>query len=394
MVRLSSCAVWWLVVLVLGGCAGPVVAPGPAAGPVTDTAKATSAQALTTVEPSASPEASAAQVPGPGLQPPAVALDIGIVVFDPGLPEDPTAQRQLGVFPLIRKAEGRYLPALLRQTLIDSGHWGVVRVMPQAYQSSDLLIEGVIRHSDGEVLTLAIEARDGAGRMWLDKTYQHTATEQDYQRSGVDPFQALFDVIARDLLAAAAGLTPAQHRQITQLARLRYGAELSPETFEAYLQRDEAGIYQLRRLPAQDDPMFGRIERIRRYEHLFIDTADEQYLGLFGEMQKTYNLWRRYSRELLLYIRADDSRDPSQRRGLRRGSFAWLNATYGDYEWFRRQEQLMEELSGGFNNEVVPTVLELEDSVVNLSGDLETQYGQWRSILRSLFELERGAPPP
>ena len=62
-------------------------------------------------------------------------LDVGIVVFDPGIPPDPSVHSKRGIFPRIREAEARYLPVLLRQTLQDSGAWGVVRVLPQAIRA-------------------------------------------------------------------------------------------------------------------------------------------------------------------------------------------------------------------------------------------------------------------
>ena len=112
---------------------------------------------------------------------PAVAerLDIGIVVFDPGLPQDASQQRQQGVFPLIRRAESRYLPSVLRETLQRSDQWGVVRVMPKTSQSAELLITGRIEQSDGETLTLAIRAADSTGRVWLDQSYSGTAVAAD-----------------------------------------------------------------------------------------------------------------------------------------------------------------------------------------------------------------------
>ncbi len=322
-------------------------------------------------------------------------LDVDISVFDPGIPADVSTHRRLKVFPLVRKAESRYLPFLLHQTLVASGQWGVVRVraMTNGYQSSELLITGTIQQSNGEVLTLKIQAVDGAGRTWLDKAYTGTATEAGYQQHSVDPFQHVFDQIANDLLDMRATLAPIQLQHIAKIATLRYGAGLSPETFGEYLLKDEAGIYQVRRLPAENDPMLKRISRIREYEYLFIDTENEQYLGLFDEMKKTYDLWRQYNRELLVYIRNQATDAASDKHQFRRGSYASMKNVYENYAWFRRQEQYLEELSRGFNSEVFPTVMQLENSVINLSGDLENKYAQWQSILRSIFKLERGALP-
>ena len=49
-------------------------------------------------------------------------------------------------------------------------------------------------------------------------------------------------------------------------------------------------------------------------------------------------------------------------------------------------------LAQRFNNEVQPTVMEVEGRVVRLTGDLDNQYAEWRRILRRIFELETGLP--
>ena len=59
-------------------------------------------------------------------------LDVGLAIFDPGIPVDPSIHSKLGIFPEIRKAEAQFMPVLLRQVLQASNAWGVVRVLPDA----------------------------------------------------------------------------------------------------------------------------------------------------------------------------------------------------------------------------------------------------------------------
>ena len=47
-------------------------------------------------------------------------LDIGIMLFDPNVPEKENPM----IFPEIRKAEARYMPYHLKKTLESTGHWG------------------------------------------------------------------------------------------------------------------------------------------------------------------------------------------------------------------------------------------------------------------------------
>ncbi len=56
-------------------------------------------------------------------------------------------------------------------------------------------------------------------------------------------------------------------------------------------------------------------------------------------------------------------------------------------------EQDLDELATGFNNEVAPTVMEVSGRVFRLSGSLESQYAEWREILRRIFALETGLSP-
>ncbi len=64
--------------------------------------------------------------------PEAELLDVGIRVFDPGIPEgikdNEEALAKKRIYPDLRKAEARYVPTLLRETLEGTAQWGAVRV--------------------------------------------------------------------------------------------------------------------------------------------------------------------------------------------------------------------------------------------------------------------------
>ncbi|MGH1371054.1 MAG: hypothetical protein ACRBBW_03405 [Cellvibrionaceae bacterium] len=312
-------------------------------------------------------------------------LDVGIIAFQPLMSSLARAQS-----PLVRKAEARYLPYVLKQTLERSKSWGVVRVMPGQHGSAELNVEGVLLASDGERLVLRIRASDSAGRLWVDREYRMTVSEQAYETVGREPFQALFRRIEADLYQAYGLLTDSQGRQLSSLALLTYGDRLLPDGFSRYYQSDALGVLNLQGLPAATDPMVRRVQQLRRYEYFFVDTADEQYQSLFASMQRTYHHWRQYSRELVVYMRDYQARQAGQSSGYRRGSLAAMNEVYSDYEWFRMQERYLKELSSGFNNQVLPTVLNLDDQVVHLEGGYDDQYQQWQSILSEIYQLERG----
>lgn len=390
----ATTAAWVAVSFILVGCASDTLK--------TDTQADDNAPTLAmvvTVEAGVSDKQLPGLIPVPSPQGDSaqLLLDVGIVTFGTESAayrlgdESVVNDQQQAVFPLVRKAESRYLPYVLRETLVATGQWGVVRVMPDAEGVSPLMVTGSIQVSNGELLRLKIKAQDSAGRVWVDRIYQQIANQTSYENPQLDPFQPLFDRLSMDLARVKQQLEREQIAQIRDLDQLRYAQQLVPNVFDDYFDQNEQGLYQLLRLPADDDPMLGRIAKLRQYEYFFIDTADEQYLTLFGQMQKTYQQWRQYSRELMVYMRDYEQRQAGEGSGFRRGSLASMNEVYGDYEWFRMQDLHLRELASGFNNEVLPTVLDLDDQVVHLEGNLQDQYHQWRAILAEIFALERGS---
>jgi hypothetical protein len=149
----------------------------------------------------------------------------------------------------------------------------------------------------------------------------------------------------------------------------------------------------LARLPAEGDPMMERVNRIRNQEYLFIDTVDEQYATLYEEMAPTYNMWRQFGREQAIYRKGYEDRVTSRERRGRRGTFSAMEQTYDAYKWSKIHEQDLDELALGFNNEVAPTEMEVSGKVFRLNGTLDTQYTEWRDILRKIFVLETGLTP-
>ncbi len=94
-------------------------------------------------------------------------LDVGIKVFDPGLP--PAGQPVPDdVFPELREAESRFLAIQLKNTMQATGQWGAVRVLPGDQGFTDLKVSATILLSTGMRLALDVRAVDATGREWLD----------------------------------------------------------------------------------------------------------------------------------------------------------------------------------------------------------------------------------
>lgn len=320
-------------------------------------------------------------------------LDVGLAIFDPGIPEDKSTHSKLGIYPEIRKSEASFMAVILRRALVRSNAWGVVRVLPQVDNTAELLVSGRILRSDGRELHIQITASDATGRVWLDREYRDQARDGDYPVAPEnDPFDDLYRALANDLLAVRSRLGDDDLRQVREVGRLRYAASLSPEAFAGYLRQESSGRYSLLRLPADGDPMMERVKRVRNQEHLFIDTLDENYADLYASMAPTYNLWRQYRREQDVFREDYQQRVASRDSRGRRGSFAAMEQTFDAYKWSKIHEQDLDELVQGFNNEVTPTVLEVSGKVFRLTGTLDSQYEDWRVILRQIFALETGLP--
>jgi len=172
-----------------------------------------------------------------------------------------------------------------------------------------------------------------------------------------------------------------------------YAESLAPEAFSGMIERSENG-WQLIRLPAADDPMLGRVERIRNQEYLFCDTIDEQYVDLVNRVGPTYALWREATLEQAEWLERYERRAANREENEGDGDFSRMQAEYAAYRSFRMQEQALFELAEAFDEESEPTVMQTQDRVVRLEGTLASQYATWRGLLRGIYLIESGVATP
>ena len=343
-------------------------------------------------------------------------LDVSIVVFDPGLDDYDEDQQ---IYPEVRKAEARYIPGLLSEAIQDSGAWGAVRVVPGKEQVTDLMVQGKILHSDGEELQLQISATDSRGYVWLSKKYTGKSSRYAYRvttRSIHDPFQAVYNTIANDLLELLEELRPKDRENIRLVTELLFARSFSQDAFDGYLAKDRKGRYLVMRLPAENDPMLERVQAIRERDRVFVDTLQEYYVNFDAQMTDPYQEWRRLSYEESVALQ--ELKAESTRR-LVAGTVAILagiaGASSGDSSMTRTAGQVaivgggfllksglekrnesqihveaLEELGMSLEAEITPQVIELEDRTVMLSGNVEDQYAQWREVLAEIYRTEIG----
>lgn len=308
-------------------------------------------------------------------------LNVSIAIFDPGIPEDRALHRDREIFPRVRKIEAMYLPFVLRNVLTARGEWGAIRVVPDSDIAAELLIYGTIAASDGSKISMDIRAIDANGRVWIERVF-----------SGPTSNQQVYDDIAAALLAKRDEFDDRTLRNITETSLLRYAQQLAPAAFDDYLQQNDDATYSIKRLPASNDPMVARIERLRGVEYVFTDAVDAKFRELSTDVETVYELWRQYRRQFKEFQREESLRVQSFESDTARGSYESMLESYEHYKWDRQAVEEQENWAIGFENEMGPTIEAIEARVDELEGWVEDRYGEWQRILGELFEVETALP--
>lgn len=351
-------------------------------------------------------------------------LDVSVELFDENVPADEKELEQEHIFPEVRKAEARYFPMQIRNTLEGSGQWGQVRVTPRGAQALDVYVSGRILESNGQMLRLDLTVADAAGRTWFRKEYEQVADTRSYKDASGrprDPFQNLYSILANDMLAYRQQLAVGDLENVRRVSQLRFAADLAPYAFQSYLARDDKkGEYRIVRLPADDDPLAVRMDRIRERDYALLDTINEHYALFADNMAEPYTNWRRYSYAEL------EAEDEARRAAVTRkllgaaaivgglvvgsethtyagraaASGAIFGGAYAVKSGFDKGAEVkmhsdsLKQLGESFQAEVQPLVVEVEGRTLQLKGTAEEQYQEWRRLLRELYENETGAPAP
>ena len=346
-------------------------------------------------------------------------LDVGVSLFDPGIDEllrgdEDTAN------PEIRVAESRYAPYLLAETLQRSANWGIVRVMPNSESPMDVEVHGTILRSNGESMIIRVEVNDSRGRHWYTEEYEEVISQFSYDsqnRQKSDPFQVIYNKVANDLLAfRQLNIGPSEVQEIRTVSELLFAQRFSDDAFGDYLAKDRNGEYRLTALPADNDPLLGRIRSIRERDFMFIDTVQDYFATYVRQMRLPYDSWREQSYQETITLRELEA---SARRRFIAGAAAVVGgiaAASNGGNWatqaggatavgagaflvksgFDKQAearihmQALEELGESLENAVAPQVINLDDRTITLSGSVEEQYDQWRDILVDLYAAEMG----
>ncbi len=344
-------------------------------------------------------------------------MNIILHLFDPGVDimDDVSS-----AYSNVRESEAVWFTGLLKNALDRSNAWGVVRTVPSKDHLSDVVVSGRIVDSSGEVLIVQVTVVDASGRVWFANEYSERASSYSYNPSvelNRDPFQGLFNRIANDLFDYRAALSPEYMVNIRNIAKVRFAQDFAPQSFAGYLVQDEQGIYNLQRIPAANDPMVERVERIQARNELFLDVVQDYYRVFSRNMASPYDEWRKLSytevrneRQLAQQARQEKiagvaviamgliSTQSSSRNtrigghvGILAGADLFRKGYLTEVEASLHAESVRE-LGESLEAELEPSVIDLQDRSVTLTGTVVDQFKEWRRILTEMFEAEEGMP--
>ena len=355
-------------------------------------------------------------------KPESLLLDVGIIEFDDGVPEDndPESSR---IYAPIRGAESRYFAYHLKNTMQGTGHWGAVRVIPNESAYSDVIINARIDESDGEFIELRVDVSDARGEHWFSKNYETQTGVSSYSERRdrrLDPYQKVFNDIANDVHEFAATLPDDYVQRLGQISELQFFADMSPLAYGDHLQTDKDGLLTINRLPAENDPSVDRLRQIRERDRLVVDMLNEHYANFYYGIAIPYHAYRKAAREESINYREVkrsaalrtlmgvvvlagslqmDTGDSSYSRRRMKGTLQ----TIGIGEGFsaimsgitRNSEasihvEAIEELSESFSSEAAPMVVNVEGQARRLTGTAAAQYESWRKLLHELYQAETG----
>ena len=309
-------------------------------------------------------------------------LDVGVVLFDPGVERNDDSPAAV-----VRRLEASLLARELKAALIESNQFGVVRLVPEASALTPVSIHSEILRSDGRDLIIHVTVRDAMSQVWFD----HTISYRETFSSGADTSpKEIFHAVSNRLRSNWWQYSAEQRTNLIEASEVRYAQTLAPDAFADMVNVSDDG-WELNRLPATDDPMWARVTRVRNQEYLFCDAIDEQYEDLAERVMPTYALWRRATVEQAAWLERYEQRVMERDEKGHDSRFARMQAQYAAYRSYRMQEQALYELAEAFENETEPTTLRTLEQVVRLEGTLASQYNEWRRLLRDIFILEQGA---
>lgn len=349
-----------------------------------------------------------------------VKLDVIIPVFSPGLSDSAAEYEEEGIWPELRRAEANRFAYKLKTALDESGKFGAVRVAPNSTASGDLFAVGEIIESNGQELEFSLNVVDASGKQWLNETIDHEVGEGFYKNprnDGKDPYDPAFDKAAQAIIEALLKQQQSELAQLQNINDLRFAASFNEQAFMEHL--DTSGQHiKLVSMPSDADPMFERVKSVQVREQLFVDNLQQNYSAFSQQMDDSYLAWQEASAtEMQLRKEAKtksiwkmiggavligaavaaatsgSSNDPRFGRDLATvaggvGGAVLISSGFKSREEAKFHQEALNELGESVNLEMAPQVMTYEEESVELTGDIDEQFRQWRDFLNRMYQLE------
>jgi hypothetical protein len=280
-------------------------------------------------------------------------------------------------------------------------------------------VSGTILQSDGETMKVEVNVKDSTGKTWINKEYEEVVSKYSYDprmRRSEDAFQGLFNKIANDILAyKKRNIDREDILNIRTVSELQFARDFAPQVFDEYLAEGRNGLIDVKRLPADNDPILARIDNIRERDYQYVDALQDYYSNFVRQMDTPYTEFRRLSYDEVMKL---DRLQADSRRNMIMGvaaiiggiaatqsnnaasyysspviiaSGGWLIKDAFDKGDERQMHvEALAELGNSLEMEIAPQTIELEERTITLTGSVEAQYDQWREILADIYANETG----
>ncbi|WDE05845.1 hypothetical protein SG34_002610 [Thalassomonas viridans] len=361
-----------------------------------------------------------------------IYLDVVVPVFNPGLPltergeVDYDQVDEQGIWPQLRRAEAKRFAVQTKKALENIGTFGSVSVVPSPNASGDVFVLGSVDYSDSEIVKITATVIDSSGDIWGTKQFEHTVSKgffRDELNKDKNPYEPVFTRIGDYVYDLLKKRSEAEKQNIKDTTEVRYAQVYSPESFNKYIEttlvkgrkpEPDHYEYKLTGLPSEDDRMMQRLMAIKAQDQMFVDRLQDQYLA-FDE--KTLEAYRNWQKETLPEVIAAKETESDRTKSALLGGVlavgavllsknsdsglgeigkyaAGIGAAYFIKDSLDKNAELkvhketLDEAGGNLDMALSPSVIELDDNLVELSGTAGEQYEQWKAHLRKIYQLE------
>ena len=369
-------------------------------------------------------------------------LRLAIPVLDPGIPESTKKQEEEGIWPELRKAEAVRCAFKLKQWIHRYNQFDSIVVSADTSISADIYLIGRIVESDSETMRIAYQIVDARGVAWTEERTKRHRVElgwhDRYANTNRDPFDPVYNKIAEDVYEelkdrGKAHVEQLEHNEKVGPNKARYSelqlitttrdlafAQFVSTEFKDFLEIEDRH-YNIQIAPDEQTESWRRIQTILQREDEFAQVIEDYYEGFRDQVETDYTQWQidtfPVAREVRLSKRgrtvkaiagavlviasvaaAEDGAakdgDRSAENAAAAGALAGgalIAGAFRDNHLHKQAVEEINELSRSLHNSIRPTRIDLQGKVVTLTGTVQEQFGQWRSMLADIYAQSNGS---